>query len=116
MPLGNRVWLGTRLPLESRLVSAQQSSMFTNWYPASLSPAETNLSAMPRIIVSLKTEPHLVVFQLLKPIGGGGGRPMFLLRVAGVKASHSCTKRLLPASQDPYVLATVSMTGLPTPF
>src|SRR2546429_4012795 len=76
MPLGNRVWLGTRLPLESRLVSAQQSSMFTNWYPASLSPAETNLSAMPRIIVSLKTEPHLVVFQLLKPIGGVEGRPV----------------------------------------
>src|SRR2546430_7621205 len=83
MPLGNGVWLGTRLPLEPRLVSAQQSSMFTNWYPASLSPAETNLSAMPRIIVSLKTEPHLVVFQLLKPIGGGGASPLFRARADG---------------------------------
>src|SRR5438093_12443952 len=75
MPFGNRVWLGTRLPLESRLGSAQQSSMLTYWYPASFRPSETNASATRLIVVSVKIASWWVKFQLLKPIGGVRANP-----------------------------------------
>src|SRR2546430_16865923 len=75
MPCGNRTWLGTRLPFASRLVSPQQSSRLTYWYPAASRPDETKMSAIPLTMASLKSALHLVEFQLLKPIGGGRGHP-----------------------------------------
>src|SRR4051794_20050425 len=95
MPLGNRVWLGTRLPLESRAGSAQQSSMFTYLYPADLSPSDTNESAMPRIVVSLNVLLQWVVFQLLKPIGGVRARP-FSRAAADVGWSRSTVTGTAP--------------------
>jgi hypothetical protein len=35
------------------------------------------LSGIPRIVVSLRTLLHRIVFQLLKPIGGVRARPLF---------------------------------------
>src|SRR5689334_6858648 len=75
MPLGNRVLLGTSLPAESRVFSAQQSSMLTYSYPAAFRPLSTKMSAMPLTIASLNSARQAVVFQLLKPIGGVGARP-----------------------------------------
>src|SRR2546430_15896637 len=76
MPCGNRTWLGTRLPFASRLVSPQQSSRLTYWYPAASRPDETKMSAIPLTMASLKSALHLVEFQLLKPIGGGRAHPL----------------------------------------
>src|SRR2546430_14514474 len=99
MPCGNRVWLGTRWPLESRLVSAQQSSRLTYWYPAALRPLATKMSAIPLTIASLKSARHWVEFQLLKPIGGGQGEAVgrALARGGGERRRAAVPPRGRPA-------------------
>src|SRR2546430_7367237 len=83
MPCGNRTWLGTRLPFASRLVSPQQSSRLTYWYPAASRPDETKMSAIPLTMASLKSALHLVEFQLLKPIGGVRANPLASAEAGG---------------------------------
>src|SRR3954469_14567478 len=76
MPLGKRAGSGTRLPWALRCGSAQQSSMFTYWYPTAFRPLLTNRSAMLLIIASLNVFVHFVEFQLLNPIGGVLANPL----------------------------------------
>src|SRR2546427_7511140 len=111
MPCGKRVWLGTRCPPESRLVSAQQSSRLTYWYPASLSPDETKMSAIPCTIDSLKSARHSVEFQLLKPIGGVSARPLARADAGG--AVNSAEPMVAAATTRPAALsADTSIRGL----
>src|ERR1700738_915855 len=67
MPLGKRSASTTIVPSAARL-TCQQSSMFTNWYPASFIPVLTTASVISRISLSLTSHPNL--FQLFHPIGG----------------------------------------------
>src|ERR1700730_7632688 len=67
MPLGKRSASTTIVPSAARL-TCQQSSMFTNWYPASFIPVLTIASVISRISLSLTSHPNL--FQLFQPIGG----------------------------------------------
>src|SRR3954466_11080004 len=97
MPLGKRVLLGTRLPLPSRVFSAQQSSRFTYWYPASLRPRATKMSAMPLTMASLKSARQAVLFQLLNPIGGVRANP-FSSADAGWAVSATAPARVSPAA------------------
>src|SRR2546430_14344294 len=97
MPCGNRTWLGTRLPFASRLVSPQQSSRLTYWYPAASRPDETKMSAIPLTMASLKSALHLVEFQLLKPIGGGGAHPLGSGPAGGGGGTARTTNAAAPA-------------------
>src|SRR5215467_13867686 len=68
MPSGNLAGLATRLPFASRLGSAQQSSMFTYWYPAAARPDDTIACAVCSTSASLTLQPK--AFQSFHPIGG----------------------------------------------
>src|SRR6266508_4524146 len=112
MPCGNRTLLGTRRPLPSRVVSAQQSSRLTYWYPAALRPEETKMSAIPFTIDSLKSARHSVEFQLLKPIGGVSARP--LARAAAGGALNRTVPTAAAATTTPAALsADTSLRTVP---
>nr|GMD39429.1 hypothetical protein Iba_chr09fCG13460 [Ipomoea batatas]GMD86538.1 hypothetical protein Iba_chr14bCG7000 [Ipomoea batatas] len=57
MPEGNVEFLGIRLPWSSRLISAQQSSIFTYLYPNLARPVETRASAVCFMIFSSMLQP-----------------------------------------------------------
>ena len=94
------------------MVSAQQSSRLTYWYPAALRPLATKMSAIPLTIDSLKSARHCVEFQLLKPIGGVRARPLASALAGG---AVSRTEPTIPPRASPVAAsAAMSLRGLGT--